>query len=309
MLNTIVPTVNQLINMFFFVIVGFVMRRRKIGGEGVGTTLSTLLVNIFMPALTFSSFSENFRLKELSENMAFFVAGVIALAATFPVAKILAEKFGKTSQEKDIYIYSFLIPNLGYMGIPLIEAVYGNRMLFYMMVFTIPYNIVIYTYGLYILNPNRKFSLKKILSPSFIAMILGIIAGIAEIKLPTAALSIINSAKGGMAISAMILTGFVLAATDIKPLFRDFKLYLAAIIRGLAISMAALGICLLFKVDTRIMVVMCATLAMPMGLNSIVFPEAYGGDGLTGAKTSFMSNVLSIVTIPIVFFVLGLFQI
>ena len=36
-------TVNQLANMFIFLIIGFFMRKKKIGGDGVSKTLSALL--------------------------------------------------------------------------------------------------------------------------------------------------------------------------------------------------------------------------------------------------------------------------
>ena len=309
MFDTLVLTINQLINMFVFIIIGFFMRKKKLGGDGVGTVLSTLLVNIFMPALVFSTFSENFRLKDISENIVFLWFGIGVLFVTFFVAKFLSKIFAKNNLQRDIYMYSFMIPNIGYMGYPIIEAVFGTQALLKMLIFVIPYNITIYTYGMYILNPNRQFSLKKVFNPNIIALLLGIISGITEIQLPDVAKSVISSAKACMSPSAMILTGFVLAATPIKPLLKDFKLYIAAIIRGIIIPGLTLLVFVLFKVSAVYIVITCATLAMPMGLNSVVFPEAYGGDGLTGAKTSFISNLLSIITIPFIFLLLGYFNV
>jgi len=309
MTNTFVLTVNQLINMFTFMVIGYFMRKKKLGGDGVGTVLSTLLVNFFMPALVFSTFSSNFRLSDISENITFFWFGIGTLVVAFFVAKLLSKLFAQNALQKDIYMYSFLIPNIGYMGYPLIEAVFGTQALLKMLVLVIPYNITIYTYGMYILNPNREFSVKKVVNPSIMALILGILAGISEIKIPAVAESVINSAKACMAPSAMILTGFVLAATPIKPLLKDFKLYIAAIVRGIIIPGTALLILWALKAPAQCIVITVATLSMPMGLNSVVFPEAYGGDGLTGAKTSFVSNLLSLITIPLMFVLLGCFNV
>lgn len=309
MLNTLILTVNQLINMFSFIIIGFIFRKKKIGGEGVATALSSLLVDVFMPALVFSTFCENFRISSISENIVFLWYGMGVLLVTFFIAKFLSGKFAENQLQNDIYMYSFLIPNIGYMGYPLVEAVFGTSAFLKMLIFVIPYNIVIYTYGMYILNPRRELSLKRIFCPPIIALIAGIIAGLAEIKMPAVIDSIISSAKNCMAPSAMILTGFVLGKTPIKPLLKDIKLYFAAITRGILLPGVALGIMLLLKVPYQYIVITCVTLAMPMGLNSVVFPEAYGGDGLTGAKTSFVSNLLSIITIPLVFMVLGYFNV
>lgn len=300
-LNTLTLTINQLINMFVFMIIGYTMRKRKIGGDGVSTVLSTLLVNLFLPALVFSTFAEKVQLHEMTENIYYMLAGIISILISFPLALFLASKFAKTGLEKDVYTYSFLISNIGYMGYPLVEAVFGTKMLLKMMIFCLPYQLVIYTYGTYILNPNRELSFKKIINPNITAIALGLIVGLTGIKLPTVVTSIVHSASSCMSVSAMLLTGFVLAATSVKPLLKEGKLYLAALIRGIGIPGIALLICFIFKIDANIMTIICATLAMPMGLNSIVFPEAYGGNGLTGAKTSFVSNLLCIITIPLVF--------
>jgi predicted permease len=192
------------------------------------------------------------------------------------------------------------------MGYPMMEAVFGTQMQFNMMMFAIPYQIVIYTYGMYILNPNRQLNVKKLLNPIIISLILGMAAGLLQIKLPAFLLGTLESAKNCMSPSAMILTGFVLAATPIKPIFTDIRLFVGAILRGVIIPLAFLAVMLLLKLPSLYIIVAMVTLSMPMGLNSIVFPEAYGGDSLTGAKSTFMSNVVSIVTIPLMFALLGL---
>lgn len=51
------------------------------------------------------------------------------------------------------------------------------------------------------------------------------------------------------------------------------------------------------------MLKLCAT-AMPLGLNTVVFPAAYGGDTTPGASMALISHLMSIITIPIMFAVL-----
>lgn len=306
MSEVFILTIEQLANMFIFIILGFIMRKAKIGGEGVSKALSALLVNIFLPAMFFLNFKSNFTVKNLSENLYLVLFGIAVIAVSFFPAKFFSKLLAKNNLQRDVYMYSLLIPNMGYMGYPMMEAVFGTQMQFYMMMFAIPYQIVIYTYGMYILNPNREISLKKLLNPIMISLVLGMLAGLLKINLPKFLYTALESAKNCMAPSAMILTGFVLAATPIKPIFTDIRLFVGAILRGVIIPLVFLGIMLLLKLPDMYIIVAMVTLSMPMGLNSIVFPEAYGGDSLTGAKSTFMSNVVSIVTIPVMFALLGL---
>lgn len=298
-------TLNQVLVMFIFVAIGYIMRRKKIGGNEVSNVLSTILVYISTPALVFSNFAANFKIDSMVSNLKFFVAAIIVLIVTFFIAKFFAKVFSKNQLQKDVYMYSFLIPNIAYMGYPLVGSIFGEEILFNMMIYTLPYQFVIFTYGIYILNPKREFTFKKIFNPTIIAVVLGVIAGAFSIKLPKALDTAVTLAKNCISPIAMIMTGFVLASVSIKPLLTDIKLYLAALVRAFLIPGIILGVMLLFKVEPVIIVVTVGTLCQPMGLNSIIFPEAYSGDSLTGAKATFVSNIISIITIPIVFSIIG----
>lgn len=291
--------------MFTFMVIGYFVRKKGIGGPSVSEVLSALIVNFFLPAMTYLTFAEHFHIETMSENAPFILAGCIVLFFTFFISKMFAKMFAENNLQEDVYMYSFLIPNIGYMGWPLVGAVFGSDMLYKMMMFSIPFLVVIYTYGIYILNPKRQFTLKKILNPSMVAMAIGMVVGLFSIKLPGFLQQTIEASKGCMSPCAMILTGFILGGVDIGDLLTKPKFYLAALIRAILIPGVVLAIMLLLKVDKTITIITGAMLCMPMGLNSVVFPSAYGGDGTTGAKTTFVSNIISIVTIPLFFALLG----
>lgn len=307
MLSTFVTTVNQILMLLGFMLIGYIMKKKHIGGDNVSAVLSAVEVNVFLPATCLKTFSDNCTVSGIAQNADFLYAGIIVIICSFVLAKPLSRLFAKNDLQRDVYMYSFLIPNIGYMGYPLIEAVFGSEMLFKMMIFVIPFHLMIYTYGMYILNPKRELSFKRILNPTMISIILGIILGLTQFKLPTFINSMVGSAKACMAPPAMILTGFVLASIPLKPVLTSARTYLAALIRGIVLPGIAFAVMYFLNVDRTIMVIAVGCLAMPMGVNSIVFPEAFGGDSMTGAKTCLVSNIISIVTIPLVFAFLGNF--
>jgi len=291
--------------LFIFMAIGFAFNKKNMYPQDFSTVLSRLNLHIFTPALVFNTFSSNFRISVIAENSMYIVIGLITLLVSVALAIPLSRVFSKDRNTRDVFIYSFTIPNLGYMGYPLIEAVYGEVALFKMMMFAIPFNIFIYTVGITILNPKREMNLKKLLNPSIIAIIVGILFGIFELKLPAFLSSACDLAAGCMSPLAMLLTGYVLAKSPIKQLITSPKMYLASIIRLICLPAAAIVIMRLCGVSNDIVLVGCAMLAMPLGLNTVVFPEAYGGDSSTGAKSCFVSNILGIVTIPIMFAILS----
>ena len=307
MIETFNLTINQILMMFLFMLAGYAFQKKKIGGDSVSTVLSALLVNIFLPCVCFKSFSDNCTVKGISENISFLYAGIAVIVFAFFLAKLFSKVFGEDEMQKDVYMYSFLIPNIGYMGYPIVEAVFGELALFKMMIFVIPFQFMIFTYGIYVLNPNKEWNIKRLFNPNIIAIALGILFGLSGLKLPAFLDKAVISAKGCMSPTAMILTGFVLGGIPIKPVFLSVKSYIAAIVRGILIPAICFIIMYLMKIDSEIILISTATLAMPFGLNSIVFPEAFGGDSKTGASTCFISTVVSIMTIPVVFALLQYF--
>ncbi len=294
-------TVTQLISMFFFMGVGYFFTKRGILTKEAGSNISKLIVNIFLPAMVVLSFSNNFKLDVLSDKIMLLVFSVIVLTVTGVIAIFLAKLFSKNKLTRNIYIYSFTIPNLGYMAYPLTKAIYGEVAFLDTLVFCIPFSLYIYTIGLFILTSGEKISLKGLLNPTLVATFVGIIIGLLNIKLPTVAISILEMAEGAVTPCAMVLTGTVFARINIKSVFIDWRSYAASAIRLLVIPLVCLVVFKLLNIPQSWIIPSICVLAMPMGVNSVIFPEAYGGDAESGAKVCFMSAILGIITIPIVF--------
>ena len=287
--------------MFFFMAIGYFFTKRGILTKEAGGNISKLIVNIFLPAMVILSFSNNFKLDVLRDKLMLVIFSVIVLVITGILAILLAKLFSRKKATQNIYIYSFTIPNLGYMAYPLVKAIYGEAAFLDTLVFCIPYSLYIYTIGLFILTSGEKVSLKGLLNPTLVATFAGIIIGLLDFKLPTVAVSILEMAESATTPCAMVLTGTVFARINMKSVFADWKSYVASAIRLLIIPLVCLLIFRLLNIPHGWIISSICVLAMPMGVNSVIFPEAYGGDAESGAKVCFMSAILGIITIPIVF--------
>lgn len=295
-------TAKQIINMFFFMGIGYVFRKKNILDIYAGSAISRLIVNVFMPAMVIRSFSQNLKPEVFHEKAMIVLFSCVVLVVTAILSIFLARLFSKEKSTRGIYMYSFTIPNLGYMGYPLIGAIYGDVALLDAMIYCLPYNVYIYTIGMQILTSRKNSSIIGFLTnPSIIAMVVGAILGLCEIRLPSVVTGILDTATSCVSPCAMILTGTVFARINMKSVFTDWRSYAASAIRLLVIPLAALSIFRLCHVPEEWVLPCVAILAMPLGVNSVVFPEAYGGDAESGAKVCFMAAILGALTIPIVF--------
>ena len=294
-------TVMQMMVLFFFMALGYLFNKKKITPDSTPQVLSKLEFNVFLPALCYSTFSANFTREIVAKQIKPLMWGTLLLVMTGLVAWVISHLFSKDKNTQAVYTYAFTIPNIAYMGYPLITAVFGEKILFDYMVFALPFQIYIYTVAMYILNPKRVFSFKKLLNPSIIALVLGAVVGISGIKTPEIITSILDTAKVCMAPLAMLLSGFILARSPILELVKNGRMYIASLLRLIVFPIVFTAILWALGADNNTVMIAACLLAMPMGLNNIVFPEAFGGDSKTGAQSCFVCNVLGIFTVPVMF--------
>ncbi len=303
MSETLRLTLNQALIFFLFMAVGYIFCRSKGIAGNTSKVLSQVLMNVVLPGLCFKTFSQNVTRANLRYNLKFFIAGALLTAIMFAMAYPLGRAFSKKENTVDIYRYALCVPNVGYFGYPLVQAVFGEQALVNAMVFTIPINLFIYTVAQYMLDPEKKFSLRKLLNPTVISMALGLAAGLSGIKIPGIVNEICGSAAVCMSPLAMIMTGFVLAKVPIGKLLANPKAYLVSLLRLVVIPAALFGIMRLIKIERELTFIATAMYAMPVGLNAVVFPEAFGGDSKTGAQVCFISTVFALLTLPLVFMI------
>lgn len=299
-------TLQQMIVLFLFMAVGYIMMRKKMLPENAAGVLSKLLVNAFVPAIVFKTFATNLTPGNVMEKLPLLLVSAVNIALTCVIGIVLSRFFTKDRMTRNIYIYSLTVPNMGYMGYPLVGAVLGEMTLLDFMVVAIPSNLFIYTIGITMLNPNKEFSLKKLLNPPMIGMAVGIVFGLCSIPVPEVLLTAVTSASDCMAPCAMLLTGFVLAKQPVKEMFVQGRSYLISIIKLIVFPLAGFFAMRLLGLPEQAVILCTIALALPFGLNSVVFPEAFGGDSTPGARLCFIGNLMALVTIPLVFYMLSM---
>lgn len=298
-------TFSQTLLLFIFMLTGFLLKRGKLLPDNSAQVLSKLEMLVILPALNYKVFAANFNRSVLREMGGTMLWGLVLLSIVFALAILLSRFFAKDRNTRDIYTYSFTIPNYGYVGYALMAALYGETMLFRMMIFVLPISVFTYTIGMYLLLPYKTITWKRLLNPSFLGILLGLLVGLFEIPMPAVITQAAASASACMAPLAMILTGFVIGSRQIKTLLTDTKVYIACAFRLLILPGLALILFRTIPAPRELAIIVVVYLSMPMGLNTIVFPESAGADSSVGAKMALISNVAGLFTIPLMLSLLG----
>lgn len=307
MAQTFGITLNQVLMMFIFLLIGYFAKKGKLLNDSAGGVISNLLVWVFLPAMCFNTFATQFNITSLFKNINFVIIGTFVMIFEIALGFLWAKLMTKDKFERGVYAYTVMFPNYTYFGYPLILALYGEEWLYYAMMFMLVGNIVCYVLGFYILDPTKtKLSFKSLLNPPIAATAVGIVFGIFGIKLPKVMSTAVQNAQNCMAPMSMILAGYVLSSLPLKKAFTNVRVYLTLFVRMVFIPFCTALALYLLGFDKTVIIISAGMMAMPAGLNSIVVPASKGLNSTLGACIALISNVAALIITPVAFMILAM---
>lgn len=310
MLDVFSAALSAMMTMFVCMFVGFFLQKKRLEPEDTDSVLSKLLNYAICPALTFTTFSQNFSIASLSENYRLILICAVLMFSAMLLSLPLSRLFAKEGYTRNVYKYALTFANSGYMGDAIVLALFGTEMLYYYKLYTFPLTIGIYSWGMAQLVPGKrgfKGTLLRCLNPSTVAMLLGMAAGLLNLYIPDFMNSALINLGNCLGPIAMVLTGYVVGKCDLKKMLTNTGVYFASLLRLIVLPGIFCGALVLLGVDKLTVTLALVALGMPLGLNTVVFPAAYGKDTSVGAGMSLISTVLSVVTFPLMYMIFSSF--
>ena len=156
MVQTFLATLQPMCVLFLCIAVGFILRKCNLLPENAGKVMAKLETWVFCPALSFVTMARFCTIDKLSAHatniMIACVHVTLALIIAIPCSKLfIREKV----YERNVYQYALAFGNIGYMGDPIVQALFGDVGLSYYKFYTLPLIIVIYIWGINILVPKE----------------------------------------------------------------------------------------------------------------------------------------------------------
>jgi predicted permease len=216
----------------------------------------------------------------------------------------------KESRERlAIYRMCVTFSNCGYMGVPLASGILGEESVVYVSVYIAVFNLFVWTYGISLYRPGEKLTVKNmLLNPGVLSLGTGLLlAGLFALNPqwsfppllgePMELLASLNSPL------AMIVLGYHLSVSPLRPRAGEGKLWLALALKLLAVPAAALGVSVLLGLRGMWLSAALVLTTTPCATNVVLFAARFEGDAPHAAKVVSLCTLLSLVTIP---FFLGL---
>ncbi len=301
-------SISLAIQLILMVGAGILAVRLKIVSADFDKPLTSFLMKLCLPCMIVRSMLGDFSWEELINCGRLVILALILWAITFAVGQGLYLAMGKTTSARQMR-FSCMYTNFTFVGIPVMEALYGDQGVFYFVVFLVPYRMIYYSSAEPFLSPPGTERRKKTLaeqikgwfSAPVIAVFIGLILYVTQLPLPAPVSGVINSLGGCASPLGMVLCGISLSRYDFKKLLR-LKYFLIPLVRNLALPALTLGLCLLTRLDAELAHVAVMFAALPVPSLLAAFTIQYDPDResqFQAAATVLLSTLFSAVTIPV----------
>lgn len=295
----------KLLVLFGFMLLGtFSYKRRWITDDGA-SQISRLIVNIFNPALIITGITSSDGSYSWSSVLTNTLLAVILFASLVAVSPLFVRVLRIKSGMRNMYSVMLIFSNLGFMGIPLIEALYGKTAIFYVGMYTLVFNILFYTYGFYLFEKERTagkvhFQWKKLINPGVFACLVSMIIFSLQLEVPGTAVDFLDYLGGAAVPLSMMMTGVSLAKIPLREVFTEWKMYQFTFVKMLVIPVIAALIIRNFSVEPMLAGIMILMYGMPNGSMPVMLAVDYGMDSSLCSRGIVLTTLLSLITLPIV---------
>lgn len=289
----------RIIIMFIILLIGaFCYMKDLITKEGT-KQLSVVELNLVNPILIFMSYQKDYE-SDMANNLLWaFILSAVSYAVAIVLSYLLVSKKQKSfSIERFSVVYS----NCGFIGIPLINGLFGAEGVLYLTAYVTFFNFLVWTHGLMTMKEKIDFSsaLKAIKAPSVIAIFLGLICYFTRLHLPSIPAQALQYISDMNTPLAMIIAGATAAQTNILAVFRKPRNYLICFYKLLAIPLIAFLVIRLFNVPSIVCTTLTVAAACPVATTGIMFAITLDKDSEKCSEFFTMSTLLSALTLPLV---------
>ena len=300
--------INCMGSLLIMMAVGFICYRVGWLDKEKNKVLSKIVINVAQAALLVNAILGSTLRLPVSTMAGVIAASLGMYVVLWAIGAVTGRCLGQKG-DGNLYHFMVMFGNVGFVGYPVIIALFGQDVLFYGALFNVVFPLILYTYGVILLVGKAgrdRISWRLLLNPSIVATLIALVIYILEVPVPQAVLSAADY-LGSLSISgSMLVLGATLATVPVRQVLADWRIYVLSIINLILRPILVWAVLGRFISDPVVLGVAVIMAAVPVGANGTAMCLEYGADEQVTTRGFFMTTVLSMVTIPLVMMLLFL---
>lgn len=298
----------SIFTLFAIGIIGYLTRKINLIGKEMADNIPKFITHVTMPALIISSMQLPFSWDRLGDVGGIMLIAIPSYGLQFLVAGIIPWILGvRNSWDKGVYQFMMIFSNAAFMGFPVLISIFGQESIFYAALFNLPFNALVFTVGVYLMEKGKsKFEFKSLLSPALIGTVIGFALFLFSVEIPEIALKPLTMMGDLTTPLSMIFIGASLATVSFKNIFSNRNLYIVSILRLVIMPVALLFALKNFVSNDLLIGIPVIIVAMPVAALCAILAKTYDNNVDLASEGIFMTTFFSLFTIPLVVWIFTL---
>lgn len=285
----------QLLVMFAMLGLGAWMKKRGMMSETTFKDLGVFLLYVISPIVVFRGYLVPFNDLNTSRLIISSVVSLLLLLMIIGIAAIIYRKDG-------LSIFASIFTNSGFMGIPLVIALFSQEAVFILSPFLSWLFFIQWTLGIVVVTGDIKsMSFKKvILNPVILATIFGVIVYFLQIHVPVVVNEFLIRIGAMLMPVAMIVLGSTFVNISFKKMLRDSRVWVMVLVRLFVLPLfVVLALTFIAKDYELVAYTLLVAMSAPIGANVAILAQQYDRDTQLAASQIMMTTLFSIISMPL----------
>ena len=292
--------------IFLLIFVGYALTRSGLVTEKGQKEMTNVLLYAFLPCALIRAFQVPFEREVFFDGVLIFILMGIAYLLTTIASVFIAKFVTKDKSKQAILVLGMVLPNVGFMGYPLIESLIGSEYIFYAVMANISFEIISWSIMVTIITKSvgtsSDMSVIKRLStmPPIIAIGIGLITYFLPFTIPDPFMSTIHLLGNAMTPVAMLIVGMSLSKADLKKVLLQKELYIVSFVRLIVYPMTFLAVFKSIGISGVLYSIPIILISMPSAGYTNIIAQKFGADATFASEIVTLCNLISLITIPVI---------
>jgi len=296
---------NQMAVLFLLMFVGIALGKLKVLTQESNRTLSKFILFITLPCTKLSSVFENEVSITAGDTVFFLLMSLIFFLIAFLIAVPSIRLLGGDKANRGLLSFMSVFSNSGFMGFPVVIAIFGISAAYYVALFHIPFHLLVFSVGIMMISgKGGKFDLKMLLNPPLIASLVVIPLALTGIRPPQVVTEAIRITGSITSPGAMIVTGSILAYVPLKNVLSEWRIVPATLLKLVVIPIVTWLVLRQIITNELQLGVLVVISGMPAAAMTAMLAVEYDGNERMASAGVFLSTLLCGVTVPLIVFLL-----
>ncbi len=293
--------------LFALIFLGFFLGKGKVVQQSSIPDFSNLVLKVTMPVTVFCSIIDQ---QGEKINLSACWQAILGVAAfhgiAFLVTLLVIRLMRIPDEEKGVWLFSGMLANNGFMGLPLALTVFGSEGMFLMAMGNVVSNLLIFSVGLKLLTMHYSVKSKIGIRQMFvnninIAVVLGFIFLLLNIPVPAVVSQLFEYLANITSGLSMLVVGFSLSRLTFREVFSDKKMFFLPVLRLLIVPLLIIVLLWLLPIplDPLVESILILTSTLPAASAQSIITEQYQTNTAAAGRAVFLTTLFSVVTVPL----------